>query len=169
MVSYLMQSSVLGLSPKAAGSLVAVYWGLAMVGRFLGAGLLNRINPGLMLCIFALGAASLAAVSSMSFGVVAGVTLLAIGFCNSIMFPTIFSLAVEGLTDQVPQASGLLCLSIVGGAIVPVITGAVADLSGLSIALWVPVLCYIGIASYGLFAKNKKVASFSDAAVILPV
>ena len=155
MVSYLMQGSVLGLSPKAAGSLVAVYWGLAMIGRFLGAGLLNRINPGLMLCVFAIGAATLVAVSSLSFGMVAAITLLAVGFCNSIMFPTIFSLAVEGLTDQAPQASGMLCLSIVGGAIVPVVTGAVADFHGLSMALWVPVLCYLGIAGYGLFAKKK--------------
>ncbi|HEY8024279.1 MAG TPA: sugar MFS transporter [Burkholderiaceae bacterium] len=162
MVSYLIQKSVLALTPKAAGSLVAVYWGLAMVGRFLGAGLLNRIKPGLMLCVFAIGAATLAAASSLSFGVAAAVTLLAVGFCNSIMFPTIFSLAVEGLTDQVPQASGLLCLSIVGGAIVPVVTGAVADLSGLRVALWVPVLCYIGIASYGLFSYRKNAITFKD-------
>jgi FHS family L-fucose permease-like MFS transporter len=156
MVSYLIQKSVLGLTPKTAGSLVAVYWGLAMVGRFFGAGLLNRFKPGLMLCIFAIGAASLAALSSISFGYAAAAALLAVGLFNSIMFPTIFSLAVEGLADQVPQASGLLCLSIVGGAIVPVATGAVADASSLSVALWVPVLCYIGIASYGLFSYRKK-------------
>ena len=170
LVSYLMQGSVLGLSPKAAGSLVAVYWGLAMVGRFLGAGLLNRFSPGLMLCVFAIGAAILAAVSSLSFGMVAAVALLAVGFCNSIMFPTIFSLAVEGLTDQTPQASGILCLSIVGGAIVPVVTGAVADFHGLSMALWVPVVCYVGIAGYGLFAKKKvAVAPTQVAAAVMSV
>ena len=165
MSNYLMQSSVLGLSAQKAGSLVAVYWGLAMVGRFLGAGLLNRINPGLMLGVFALGAATLAGVSSMSFGMVAAGSLLAVGFCNSIMFPTIFSLAVEGLNEQAPQASGLLCLCIVGGAIVPVVTGAVADMSGLSAALWVPVVCYIGIASYGFYAKQKAAKEYAGAAV----
>ena len=156
MANYLIQKSVLGLTAKAAGSLVSVYWGLAMVGRFFGAALLNRFRPGLLLCVFAIGSGALAAISGMSFGMVAAVTLLAVGFCNSIMFPTIFSLAVEGLGDQVPQASGLLCLSIVGGAVIPVVTGAVADAASLSTALVVPVVCYVGIASYGLFCAKKK-------------
>ncbi|MET3109134.1 FHS family L-fucose permease-like MFS transporter [Oxalobacteraceae bacterium GrIS 2.11] len=159
MVSYLMQPSVLGASPHTAGSLVSVYWGMAMVGRFMGVGILKRFSPGLMLSLFAIVAATLTGVSGLSSGNLAALTLLSVGFCNSIMFPTIFSMALEGISVQAPRASGLLCLAIVGGAIIPVITGAVADVGGLSQALCIPVICYAGVSAYGWFGRRKKVVS----------
>jgi len=80
-------------------------------------------------------------------------TILAVGFFHSIMFPTIFSLAIEGLGVKTARGSGVLCLAIVGGAIVPLVTGAAADLLGLSLSLLVPALCYLFIASYGWSAR----------------
>ena len=155
LINYLMQSSVLGASVRTAGSMVSVYWGLAMVGRFIGAGLLKRGKPGLLLAGCAAAAGLLAVISLSSSGYVAAATILAIGLCNSIMFPTIFTLALEGSAEQAPQASGLLCLAIVGGAIIPVLVGTVADHSSLATALWVPVLCYAGIGAYGVYASKN--------------
>jgi len=155
LVNYLMQSSVLGTSVRTAGSMVSVYWGLAMVGRFIGAGLLKRGKPGLLLAGCAAAAGLLAIISLSSSGYVAAASILAIGLCNSIMFPTIFTLALEGSAEQAPQASGLLCLAIVGGAIIPVLVGTVADHSSLATALWVPVLCYAGIGAYGVYASKN--------------
>ena len=95
--------------------------------------------------------------SSLSGGVVAAATILAVGLFNSIMFPTIFALAVEGMGDRTPQASGIICLAIVGGAIVPLTTGVVADHVGLKLALLVPALCYVWIAFYGRFAAANPI------------
>jgi FHS family L-fucose permease-like MFS transporter len=93
----------------------------------------------------------------MSAGAFAGWALLAVGLMNSIMFPTIFSLAVEGLGERTAQGSGLLCMAIVGGAIVPLLFGAVADASTLATALVVPVACYLAIATYGWVARRPGV------------
>jgi FHS family L-fucose permease-like MFS transporter len=147
--NYLMSGHVLGLKPQVAGSLVSVYWGLAMVGRFIGAAALRKLSPGKVLTGCAVGAGCLAAASGLSTGMVAAVTILAIGLFNSIMFPTIFTLAIEELGEETPQGSGILCQAIVGGAIVPLITGFAADRVGLSLALFVPVACYVWIATYG--------------------
>jgi MFS transporter, FHS family, L-fucose permease len=149
MINYLMQSRTLGLDPVSAGKLLSLYWGGAMVGRFIGSFVLTRIEAGTVLAACALGAASLASISALSAGMVAAVTVLAIGLCNSIMFPTIFTLAIEGLGDDTPRGSGLLCLAIVGGALIPLLSGYVADNLGLSLELFVPVLCYLWIATYG--------------------
>lgn len=158
LTSYLMQPGVLGAGPRAAGALVSVYWGLAMAGRFVGASLLNRANPGRLLAGCAIAAAALAILSSQSTGYLAAGSVLAIGLCNAIMFPTIFALALEGVTNQAPQASGLLCLAIVGGAVVPVAAGAVADHVGLAPGLLVPAACYAGIAAFGWHAGTTRVA-----------
>jgi FHS family L-fucose permease-like MFS transporter len=157
LVNYLAQSSVMGLSEQSAGKMLAFYWGGAMVGRFLGAGALRMFSPGRVLASVAVGAASLTTVSAMSAGAFAGWALLAVGLMNSIMFPTIFSLAVEGLGERTAQGSGLLCMAIVGGAIVPLLFGAVADASTLATALVVPVACYLAIATYGWVARRPGV------------
>lgn len=150
LVNYLMESSVLGLEAPRAGRLVSLYWGGAMLGRFIGAYILKKMPGGLLLLVAASGAALLAGGSSVSVGTVAAVTLIAVGLCNSIMFPTIFTLALEGLGEQKPAGSGALCMAIVGGAIVPVITGAVADRYGIAASLAVPAICYAWIIFYGL-------------------
>ena len=156
LVSYLMQAGTLGLDERSAGSLVALYWGGAMLGRFIGAGLLRLWRPGAVLAAAALGAAGLIAVSLCSTGLLSAATLLAVGLANSIMFPTIFSLAVEGLGRRTPQGSGLVCMAIVGGAIVPVAVGALADATSLGFGLLLPIACYAGIALYGRFTLGDR-------------
>jgi FHS family L-fucose permease-like MFS transporter len=153
MINYLMQPSTLALDPVSAGRLLSFYWGGAMVGRFIGAAVLTRIEAGTVLAACALGAALFASISALSAGMVAAVTVLAIGLCNSIMFPTIFTLAIEGLGADTPRGSGLLCLAIVGGAVIPLLSGYAADHLGLSLALFVPVACYLWIATYGGLAR----------------
>lgn len=154
LVNYLSQSRTLGLTEQGAGGLIALYWGGAMVGRFIGAWLLRIVAPGAVLAAFSVGAALLAALSATSSGALAGYSLLAVGLMNSIMFPTIFSLAVEGLGERTPQGSGLLCMAIVGGAVIPLLFGVVADATTLSMALLVPIACYLCIAGYGWSARR---------------
>ncbi|HTV95666.1 MAG TPA: sugar MFS transporter [Steroidobacteraceae bacterium] len=153
-VSYLMQSEVLGLGAEAAGKHVPFYWGGAMVGRFIGAYLLRLISPGKLLAFNAAVVLALLLTSANSSGAAAGWSLLAVGLFNSIMFPTIFSLASEGLGARAKQGSGLLSMAIVGGAIVPFIAGHVADWRGLQFALWVPAVCYAGILGFGAYARR---------------
>jgi FHS family L-fucose permease-like MFS transporter len=154
MTNYLMQPSVLGLVAERAAKLVSFYWGGAMVGRFIGSWVLNRVRPGFVLAGCAACACLLALLSSVSHGESAAVTLIAVGFFNSIMFPTIFALASADLGEETPNASALLCMGIVGGAIIPEIVGAVADASNLATALFVPAVCYVWIAIYGVLTAR---------------
>ncbi len=156
--NYLMTSSVLAAKPQVAGSLVSVYWGLAMVGRFIGAVVLRKLQPGLVLAGCAVGAGLLASISGLSVGLVAAATILMVGLFNSIMFPTIFTLAIEDLGDETPQASGILCLAIVGGAMVPVVWGLAADRVGPALAMFVPVVCYAWIGLYGLLSSRGVIS-----------
>ncbi len=156
LTNYLMSSHALGAPQQVAGSLVAVYWGLAMVGRFIGAYALRRMRPGTALAFCAAGAACLAVISGLSAGMVAAVAVLMIGLFNSIMFPTIFTLAIEDLGENGHQGSGLLCLAIFGGAVVPLIAGRVADTFGLTAFLAVPVVCYLWIAGYGVLTRRTR-------------
>jgi FHS family L-fucose permease-like MFS transporter len=156
MINYLMEPRTLALTAAAAGHLVAFYWGGAMVGRMIGSGVMLRVPAGEVLTACALGAAALVAVSGASSGYLAAGAIVAVGLCNSVMFPTIFSLAIEDLGSDTPQGSGLLCMAIVGGAIVPLATGALADQVGLALALLAPAACYIWIAAYGLLARSGR-------------
>jgi MFS transporter, FHS family, L-fucose permease len=149
LINYLAQPHIMGVSEQTAAGLIALYWGGAMAGRFIGAAILRMVSPGLVLALFCLGAAGLATLSGMSTGAFAGYALLSVGLMNSIMFPTIFSLGVEGLGDKTPQGSGLLCMGIVGGALIPLLFGMIADRTTLAAALIVPVICYLLIAAYG--------------------
>jgi len=154
MTNYLMQSSVLALPPERAGKLVSLYWGGAMVGRFIGSIVLRHVRPGLVLAFCAICTTLLALTSSITTGEVAAGSLIAVGLFNSIMFPTIFALASENLGTEMPNGSALLVMGIVGGAIIPVITGAIADRTSLATALIVPALCYIWILIYGWLTAN---------------
>ena len=149
LVSYFALPTVASMAPVEAGKMVGFYWGGAMVGRFAGAYFLNKFSPGKLLAFTAIGAVVLIAISVSTTGAVAMWTLLAVGLMNSIMYPTIFTLAVAGLGRHTEQASGLLCTAIVGGALVPVLFGAVADGPGLRWALALPVICYAYVAWYG--------------------
>ncbi len=154
LVNYLMQADTLGLVDQAAGKHVPFYWGGALVGRFIGAYVLRIVSPGKVLATVAAGAIALILTSITQSGPVAGWSLLAIGLCNSIMFPTIFSLASEGLGRRAAEGSGVICVAIVGGAIVPPLTGHLADLFDLRMALLLPALCYAFIAAFGLYARR---------------
>jgi FHS family L-fucose permease-like MFS transporter len=158
-VSYLMQTNVLSLSPEDAGKHVPFYWGGAMVGRFIGAYLLRIFSPGKVLACAAGGVIVLLLTSANSTGPLAGWALLAVGLFNSIMFPTIFSLACEGLGPRAAEGSGIICMAIVGGAVVPLITGRIADWAGLQFALTAPAVCYAGILSFGIYARRPAAAA----------
>lgn len=158
MINYLMSPHTLGLPAVTAGRMVSLYWGGAMVGRLIGSALLRRVNASVLLCACAIGAALLATLSGSSGGVVAAAAALAVGLCNSIMFPTIFSLSIEGLGERAPQGAALLCLAIVGGALIPPLAGKVADLSSLSVSLFVPVLCYVWIGIFAALTRTRALA-----------
>ena len=153
-VNYLMQADVLGLGEEAAGKHVPFYWGGAMVGRFIGAYLLRLFSPGKVLAAAAAGVITLILIAANTHGAVSGWALLAIGLCNSIMFPTIFSLACEGLGALAADGSGIICVAIVGGAVVPPITGLLADASDLRFSLLAPALCYAVILAFGVYARR---------------
>jgi FHS family L-fucose permease-like MFS transporter len=138
-----------------AGGLVSFYWGGAMVGRFLGSAVQRIVRPGTTLAACALGAFALAGLSASTAGIVSALALIAVGLCNSIQFPTIFALAIEGLGENTPKGSALLCMGIVGGALVPVLAGWTADHTSLSICLAVPMGCYLGIALFGLASNDR--------------
>lgn len=154
LTSYLMQPGTMALSAEEAGKHLVYYWGGAMVGRFIGAAMLRLIPPGRMLAGVALGALLLVTLSAQTGGDLSGWALLAVGLCNAIMFPTIFALASEGLGTRAPEGSGLICVAIVGGAVLPPLTGHVADIAGLATALAVPAAAYAGIATYGFYARR---------------
>lgn len=158
MINYLMQAKVLAWTAADAGRLVAFYWGGAMVGRLIGSGVMLKAPAGWVLCACALGAALLAAVSAGSGGWLSAGAIIAIGLCNSVMFPTIFTLSIEGLGADTPQGSGVLCMAIVGGAVVPLLTGFAADHLGLGLALVVPICCYLWIAGFGALTRSPWLA-----------
>jgi FHS family L-fucose permease-like MFS transporter len=154
-VNYLMQPHVMGLEEQAAGKLIGLYWGGAMVGRFIGSAILRVVNPGLVLAMAAMGAIALLVLSTQTSGSVSGYSLLAVGLANAIMFPTIFALACEKLGARASDGSGIINVAIVGGAIIPLLTGILADeTSSLAIAFIIPMMCYGIIAAFGLFARK---------------
>jgi FHS family L-fucose permease-like MFS transporter len=149
LVNYLAQPNISGLAGHEAAKYVSLYWGGAMVGRFAGAIVMRNIQPGKVLAFNALAASVLVVASMVGAGPLAMWSILAVGLCNSIMFPTLFSLAVNGLGKHTGQGSGILCAAIVGGAIIPVVQGLFADRVGIQQAFFIPVLCYLYIAYYG--------------------
>ncbi|MDP2392645.1 MAG: L-fucose:H+ symporter permease [Methylococcaceae bacterium] len=149
LVSFLGEPSIAGLPEQEAGKYVSFYWGGAMVGRFVGAAVMQKIHPGKVLAFNALSAVSLVLATMLGSGHFAMVTILAVGLCNSIMFPTIFSLALTGLGRHTGQGSGILCAAIVGGAILPLLQGVFADHIGIQHAFFIPLLCYLYISYYG--------------------
>jgi FHS family L-fucose permease-like MFS transporter len=165
-VSYLNQPEVTNMSAQAAGYKVGFYWLGAMVGRFIGAAVLSKFRAGRVLAFNAVGAVILVLISINTSGNLAMWSLLAVGLMNSIMFPTIFTLAVHGLGRHTEEASGLLSAAIVGGAIIPPLFGIIADsqsggggVHALRLAFALPVLCYAYIAWYGLRGSRPAVAA----------
>lgn len=154
-VSYLMQDHVMALPEQDAGKLIGLYWGGAMVGRFIGSAVLRLLSPGKVLASVSVAAIALLIFSTQSTGQVAGYALLAVGLTNAIMFPTIFTLACEKLGSRAADGSGIINVAIVGGAIIPLLTGVIADLTGsLAIAFTLPMVCYGIIAAFGIYARK---------------
>lgn len=149
LINFLGERRIAGLSEAEAAKYVAYYWGAAMVGRFVGAALLRRVRPERLLAIFAAAAAVLTAAAVLASGPVAMWAVLAVGLFNSIMFPTIFTLAIGGLGRLTGEGSSILVMAIVGGALVPLAFGAVADRVGLQPAFLLPAACYLYVVYYG--------------------
>ena len=156
LVNYFGLPEIAGLSAKTAAGFVSFYWAGSMVGRFLGAPLLQRIKAGYLLALCALCAVALISLSMILGGHTAMWTILAVGLFNSIMFPTIFSLGVAELGPLTGSASGVLNMAIVGGALLPVIQGVIADRVGLHHAFILPVICYLYILFYGLAGSKPN-------------
>lgn len=149
LVNYISMPSIGGMSVAEAGKYVSFYWGGAMVGRFIGSAVMRYIKPGKVLSIHAAAVIALVVLAIVTTGHVSMWAILSVGLFNSIMFPTIFTLAIEGLGKHTGQGSGILCMAIVGGAIVPVVQGALADSIGIQLAFILPILCYGYILYYG--------------------
>ena len=149
LINFMGEPAVAGLAENEAGKYVSFYWGGAMVGRFIGAAVMQKTHPGKVLVFNALAATCLVLITINSSGSIAMWAILSVGLFNSIMFPTIFSLAISGLGSHTGQGSGILCAAIVGGAILPVIQGLFADQIGIQAAFFIPVLCYLYISYYG--------------------
>ncbi|MCB4434876.1 sugar MFS transporter [Alteromonas sp. McT4-15] len=154
LVNYLASPSVANLTEAKASKLLAYYWGGAMVGRFIGALVMQKVSGGLVLAFNAFFAIVLILISISTTGDMALYSVLAVGLFNSIMFPTIFSLALQQLGKDTPQGSGILCLAIVGGAIVPLLQGMLADSIGVTLSFLLPASCYLYIAYYGLVGSR---------------
>ncbi|MBQ4829085.1 sugar MFS transporter [Alteromonas sp. MMG017] len=159
LVNYFGLESIKGMSESQASKYIAYYWGGAMVGRFIGAAVMQKVAAGKLLAVNSFASCTLIVVSVCSSGNIAMWTILAVGLCNSIMFPTIFSLALKGLGQKTAQASGMLCLAIVGGAIVPLLQGVIADNAGVQLSFLLPVICYLYIAYYGLRGATVNLAA----------
>ena len=158
LVNYFGLPSIAGMSAQPAAGYVSFYWGGAMLGRFLGAPVLRRIKAGNVLGLCAVAAAALVTWSMMADGHSAMWTILAVGFFNSIMFPTIFSLGVAELGPLTGNGSGILNMAIVGGAVLPVLQGMIADRIGLHHAFVLPVICYLYILFYALSGSRPNSA-----------
>ena len=156
LVDYFKEESIAGMSSAEAGKMVAYYWGAAMIGRLVGAALMNYIAATKYLAVNALIAIVMIIVSMNTTGDVAMWSILAVGFFNSIMFPTIFTLAVKGLGSMTSKGSGLVCQAIVGGALIPLVQGVAADMIGIQLSFIVPMLCYIYIGWYALNGSSEK-------------
>lgn len=150
LVNFMERPEIAGLAAETGGKYLSLYWGGAMVGRFIGAVVMTRVKPGKVLAFNALIAGLLLLTAMLFAGETAMWALLLIGLFNSIMFPTIFTLAIEGLGKHTGAGSGVLCMAIVGGAIVPVIQGLFADNINLLYSFVIPLVCYLYIAYYGL-------------------
>jgi len=150
LINFMGEADIGALTPAAAAHYVSFYWGGAMVGRFIGFAVMRFISPGKALAFNAACTIVLVMTAIFGHGAVAMWAILAVGLCNSIMFPTIFSMALHQLGKFTGQASGILCMAIVGGALVPFVQGMLADTVGVQLSFIVPAACYTFILYFGL-------------------
>jgi FHS family L-fucose permease-like MFS transporter len=156
LVSYMSQPYVANIPMRIAARYVSFYWGGAMIGRFIGSGLLQKIRTGTLLGVCALIAAALVSLSMLSTGHVAMWSILAVGLFNSIMFPSIFTLGIDGLGPRTGEGSGILVCAIVGGAVLPELQGILADRIGIHHAFFIPVICYLYILYFAFSGCTSR-------------
>jgi MFS transporter, FHS family, L-fucose permease len=156
LINYFTQPEIGNLTVKAAAGLVSLYWLGAMIGRFIGAAVLQKLSTRTVLGTVAVVACLLVLTSMASTGWLAMGTIICVGLFNSVMFPSIFTLGIEGLGPLTGKGSGLLVQAIVGGGIIPVAEGALADHIGIHHAFILPALCYVYIAYYGFRGSVPK-------------
>jgi FHS family L-fucose permease-like MFS transporter len=159
LVSYLGQPSIGDVPAKAAARLVSLYWGGAMVGRFIGSAVLQKVRTGTVLAAAAIAACLLVLTSVVTTGHAAMWSILLVGLCNSIMFPSIFALGVAGLGPLTGDGSGVLVMAIVGGAIIPEVQGVLADHIGIQHAFILPAVCYLYILYYALKGSRSTASN----------
>jgi FHS family L-fucose permease-like MFS transporter len=155
LVNYFTQPEIANLSAFEASRYVSFYWGGAMVGRFIGSIILRRLRTGIAVGCAAIMTTALVTTSILTTGRVAMWSILAVGLFNSIMFPSIFTLGIDRLGKLTGKGSGILVMSIVGGAIIPLAEGALADRIGLQTAFFVPAVCYLYIVFYGFIGSRQ--------------
>ena len=163
LVNYFGQPEIGGLTEKVAASFVAFYWGGAMVGRFIGSALLQKVKTGNLLGLCAICAAALVAISMLTTGHTAMYSIILVGFFNSIMFPSIFTLGVAELGPLTGDGSGIMIMAIVGGAIIPVAQGWIADHIGIHHAFFLPVICYLYILYFALSGSRPNSERYAKA------
>ncbi len=154
LVNFFGESNIAGLKEHQAAAYVSFYWGGAMIGRFIGFVVMRYVQPGKVLAFNCLAAIALILCAVFFDGKVAMWSIIAVGLCNSVMFPTIFSMALHKLGALTSQGSGLLCVAIVGGAIVPLLQGVLADTIGIQLSFLLPAVCYAYILFYGIKYAN---------------
>ena len=154
LINYLHEANIGNLPLTTAAKWLMMYWGGAMVGRFIGSAILQKVSTGKLLGFNALMATLLVVISMLTFGHVAMFSILLVGFFNSIMFPSIFTLAIDGLGHLTSKGSSLLVAAIVGGAIIPLLAGWLADQIGIHYSFFLAAICYVYIAFYGF--KGSK-------------
>jgi FHS family L-fucose permease-like MFS transporter len=159
LINFLAEPTIAGITEAEAAKYISYYWGGAMVGRFIGAGVMQFVSANKVLFVNAVCAAILVFVAIVTEGSIAMLAILAVGFFNSIMFPTIFTLAINQLGNAASHGAGVLCLAIVGGAILPLVQGALADAFGIQLSFILPIFCYAYIVYYALVGSKPAQTS----------
>ena len=150
LINFMGEPGIAGMPSADASPYVAYYWGGAMVGRFIGFAVMRRVSPGKALAFNSACSLALILFAVLGSGRTAMWAILAVGLCNSIMFPTIFSMALHQLGPKTGPGSGLLCMAIVGGAVLPFLQGALADRMGVQLSFLLPACCYLYLLYFGL-------------------
>ena len=164
LVNYFNQKNIGDITEKVAAGYVSLYWGSAMVGRFIGSGILQKVRTSLALGTAAVAAFILVCISMLTFGHFAMWSIILVGLFNSIMFPSIFTSSIDQLGPLTSKGSTYLIMAIVGGAILPELTGILADKIGIHHAFIIPAICYLYIMYYGYVGSKPKGPGISEAA-----
>jgi FHS family L-fucose permease-like MFS transporter len=159
LINYMGLPEIAGLKEAVAGEFLMVYWGGAMIGRFIGSAVLQRVRTGPILSAAAILAFVLVVTSVLTHGHFAMAAILSVGLCNSIMFPSIFTLGIQDLGPLTSKGSSLMIAAIVGGAIIPLSQGKLADHIGLHPSFIIPAVCYVYIAAFGIASIRRSPAA----------